>query len=1117
VKQGLIRSAITACALLLPLGTGAEDIDLFVGPSTASTDSPNVLIILDNTANWGPDEKFQAQKAALVSAFEQLPDDQINIGLMLYSETGNPNSNVEGAYVRAATRLMNQATKADYRKLLTGDPDDPDSTGLDVNLDTGSKGLAGLAMAEAYLYYLGGDASYERPYSGNNKAKVDWGTHTDAGSNTNEYINRNNTCCTDSHDVWALPGNALDAVDSTRYNSPVDPNECADNYIIFIGNGPAQDSANDSRTARDILAAQDGVTTTETIPLTPSNSQDNMADEWAYFMNNDAPLDISTFAIDVNIVQNEDQLDNAANAGWTAVMESMAAEGGGEYYDLRGTAFDPNDFEFALLDAFNRILSRNSVFASVSLPAAANQQSTFLNQVYVGMFRPDPGALPRWHGNLKQFQLGFDDDELKVLDADGQALIDTTDTDDGGFIEGCRRSFWTPESETSPYYWDYLATDDLAKLENCTGEPAGSNTPDGGVVEKGAQGYTLRASTPGSRDVYTCSQTLSTCSATNTLPVFNTGTSFVDDSVFDANDPTDLNNTIKWAIGYDIDNEIGAETPDPNEMRPSVHGDIVHSQPVAVDYAQDPNNPEVVVFYGGNDGMLRAINGNKTTSHGGVDAGHEFWAFMPPEFYPSIRRLRLNTERIKFPASGPTEGEGSAGDPKDYGMDGPLTAYQEDTSSPQDGVIDKRTLYAGIRRAGRMIYSFDITNRGRPSMNWKVGCPNLDNDTGCTSYDTTSDSDSDSDWEAIGQTWSRVAVARAEGYDPNSDGYLDPILLVGGGYDDCEDVDDGSSDNNACSSTKGNIIYVLDAANGNVLNWFATDRSVPGNVTVVPISDDDERIMFAYAVDTGGNVYRISGGTYGGGPGSGSYAPAIIGNTDPSTWIITKIASLGCNDLNSCDANRKFLFGPDVIRVPQTDKFGILVGSGDREKPLTDYSVTFGLQNYFYSLFDQPTNAAWLNDDADATCGDDIICHDVLTDVATGDSFDPDLAISEKGWKLPLRSGEQVVTGAITVDNVVNFSTHIPAELEDCDAGYGEATAYNVNYENAFGKTTQFIGGGLVPTPVAGKVLIDGVPVPFCIGCGGEGSPIGAGKVGGGITWIQPRSRVYWNIDKVEE
>ena len=102
MKQGLIKSAIAACALMLPPSTGAEDIDLFVGPSTASTDSPNVLIILDNTGNWGPDEKFQQQKDALVSVFDQLPDDQVNVGLMMYTETGGDDS--LGARHRPARR-----------------------------------------------------------------------------------------------------------------------------------------------------------------------------------------------------------------------------------------------------------------------------------------------------------------------------------------------------------------------------------------------------------------------------------------------------------------------------------------------------------------------------------------------------------------------------------------------------------------------------------------------------------------------------------------------------------------------------------------------------------------------------------------------------------------------------------------------------------------------------------------------------------------------------------------------------------------------------------------------------------------------------------------------------
>ena len=53
-----------------------------------------------------------------------------------------------------------------------------------------------------------------------------------------------------------------------------------------------------------------------------------------------------------------------------------------------------------------------------------------------------------------------------------------------------------------------------------------------------------------------------------------------------------------------------------------------------------------MVFYGGNDGVLRAINGNRTADIGTVDAGLEMWAFVPPEFYTQFKRLRDNTTPI---------------------------------------------------------------------------------------------------------------------------------------------------------------------------------------------------------------------------------------------------------------------------------------------------------------------------------------------------------------------------------------------------------------------------------------------------------------------------------------
>jgi type IV pilus assembly protein PilY1 len=298
---------------------------------------------------------------------------------------------------------------------------------------------------------------------------------------------------------------------------------------------------------------------------------------------------------------------------------------------------------------------------------------------------------------------------------------------------------------------------------------------------------------------------------------------------------------------------------------------------------------------------------------------------------------------------------------------------------------------------------------------------------------------------------------------------------------------------------------------------------VAGAVTIVSVSDDIPLAMFAYAADTGGNIYRISGST----------ANSIIGDTDPTLWTITTVASLGCgpvettdsDSVDSCTANRKFLFGPDVIRLPNPDtgKLGILIGSGDREKPLVSYSATQGVQNYFFTLVDDPLNPDWLLqdgavDDADGNCGPDglsLLCPRSLTEVG----LDGSVTVGAKGWRYPLggvgREGEQVVTGALTLADVVNFSTHIAANPDsaECSSNLGTATAYNINYRNAEGEANQIPEGGLMPTPVGGMVeLDDGTIVPFCIGC--ESNPISSSKVTGAAEWIQPIGRVYWNIQQ---
>jgi len=1083
VKILNFKQLLMAATLTLAGQASAEDIDLFLGMPPSIAGAPNVLIILDNTGNWT--SPFNVEKAALVDVFNGLEDEEINVGLMMFTETGGGDSNTDGGYIRAAIRPMDVDDNAeDYANMIDE---------FHVRGDKSNSGKAGLAMAEAYHYYKG-----LAPHAGNRKNKSDWGVFPGT-SNTYNQSGGNSSCCSESQDVWALSGNALDSKNGSPYNSPVDPTSCAKNYIIYISNGAVQDSNSDNRQAETLLTAQSGDTTQ--ISISPSGSADVVADEWARFMKQSV-LDITTYTVDI------DPVTTGQGPGWSALLKSMADESGGSNFVAGST-----DLENIIKEIISEILAVNSVFASVALPASSNAQSTFLNRVYIGQFRPDENVKPRWPGNLKQYKLGLDGTEVKVLDAVNDPVIaEGTQT---GFIQNCATSFWTPS--TADTYWDFNPQGE------CSDTAKPSNTPDGPIVEKGGQAYTVRESDPDDRKIYTCSSSMSTCASTATMTRFNNANTIgVTGALLDPNNPLDASDrtdAINWGRGMDLFDENGDS--DTTDMRASVHGDIIHSRPVAVNYGTD-DTPEIVVYYGGNDGMLRAINGNRTASYGSpaIAAGYELWAFMPPEFYPYIKRIGENSVLVSVPGSGAHAGTQGAAKP--YGMDGPITALEF-----TDGVDDMVYIYAGMRRSARIMYAFDVSDPDDPEMLWKLGCPDMNDDSSCTGAPGyTSD-----DFSKLGQTWSAANVFYAASYF-DGDG-VKPMLIMGGGYDDCEDTDNDSDANHSCNYTtgapsthdKGNIIYVLDAETGQQLASFATDRAVVGEIRVVTVTENSPLVSYAYAADTGGNIYRISAGTAGSTSTPG--APTPIGTEALNDWVISKIAALGCDGDGeadvTCDAPRKFMFGPDVVRIPGSDNYGILIGSGDREKPLVAYGAANTVQNYFFSLVDQPANAAsWM--DVDGDCTYDQMCLAMLTDVGTGADFDPDTVVNDHGFKLPLASGEQVVSGALTIADIANFSTHIPSDPNDfldpnspdfCANNLGTATTYNVSYKDAAGDTVNIIGGGLVPTPVAGKVILDdGTIVPFCIGCGGDNSAIGGSSVGSGVTWIQPKSRVYWNIQQ---
>lgn len=1004
----------------------AEDIDLFTGVDAASADLPNVLIVIDNTANWST--AFTAEMAALASTVDDLENNKFRLGFMMYTETGSGNDNPDGAYVRAAVRTMSEANKTLYKNLVLD---------FHVNNDASNNGKLGLTMSEVNRYFSSSTA-----YAGANKKKRDFTGNASGTAAANA--------------VYTLPGNALASSGATTYQAPTS-SVCKKNYVIFLSNGKSSSNNSDNTTANNHLAAVGGKTTT--IPLTPSGMQSEIADEWARYLANKTTNPVVTYVIDV-----VPTVAGQYSADYKALLQSMAEEGQGKYFDV-GSA-GAADVGAKIKAAFDQIVAEiqavNSVFASASLPVSVNTQGTYLNQVFIGMFRPDIDTKPSWKGNLKQYKFkasvqgsGF---ALNLVDANDELAINNNT----GFITQCARSFWT--SATVDSYWDYEGSEAKG---SCTAvaNSIWSNTPDGEVVEKGAAGYMLRAIAPASRTVKTCG----TCAA-GSLDDFVDGNLGITAAALGAADAAQRTKIINWARGTDVKDEDSDANV--TEMRPSALGDVVHSRPVAVDYG---GSTGVVVFYGANDGMLHAINGNQT----GTDAGSELWSFIAPDQYGKLKRIYDNSLLITFPSAGDATA-------KPYFFDGPITAYKDNTNT---------WIYASQRRGGRMIYAFDVSTPESPSLLWRKGCTTgLGDDTGCMTG-----------FEQIGQTWSALKTFKAAGYGSGAS----PMLIVGGGYDTCEDTDNGTT-NNSCTSPKGNRVYVLDASDGTLLKTFNTTRSVVGDVTVVPNSSTG-LAEYAYLADTGGNVYRIT-----------------FGAESPTNWAFTQIASLGCGTPSGCaggTSNRKFLFGPEVVVAPTFN--AVLMGSGDREHPLNSNTATTSVNNAFFMLKDKPLDNTWLSSES-TTCGGDFLCQDSLLGISNngGNPSAADLD-AKKGWYLTFSDKEQVVTSAVVVFGEVTFSTHIPTvpDANACTSSLGTAQVYNINYLDASpvgqagNRYAQVSGGGLPPSPVSGMVTVTnpatGQPmtVPFIIVANPE-SPVEVKLKTSGSGVTGNKERVYWYIQK---
>ncbi|HEU4851347.1 MAG TPA: PilC/PilY family type IV pilus protein [Telluria sp.] len=1077
--------ALCAGAALLPLSAGADDIDIFTGASAGQNIAPRILIVLDNTSNWsrqsqqwpGGLTQGQAEVSAIKRVLTRLGP-SINIGMMEFVAGNNT-----GGYVRHAVQSATTESKAAFTTKLN-------TIYGDINGSTekrNSNAPYGNLMYDVYNYFAGAN-SYSGSATDSNKA--------DTLGYTTPYSR------------FAAPINNLST--------------CGRSFVIFIGNpnqsGPdSDDSANTTR-----LAALGGVTTPLGLPnfaststdviypvgttsacyssqtaaaaaltnfttqcqaysqgcsigapvapapaacTTPNTTTYNVigtnreitnvvtggsttdtktlnADEWARFMHDKGiPVSgssvrpyVTTYTIDV--------YNRQPNATHTALLLSMARVGGGKYFAAQSEQAIVNALEAII----GEIMAVNSSFASTSLPVNATNRSQNENQVFIGMFRPDPDAGPKWFGNLKRYQLINQGDAIELGDVNGALAVNTLT----GFLTPCAKSYWTSASGT---YWAGMGINP-DPAGTCSVDTAYSDSPDGPLVEKGAVAQVLRngnaPATTTDVPTYAVNRNIYTHAPAG-LTAFNETSSGLAASL------------VKFIRGEDTNNEKGSNSL--TTTRPSIHGDVIHSRPLPINYG---GSTGVVVYYGANDGTFRAVH---------AASGKENWAFIAPEFFPRLNRLKTGLPLLNYPtADGPNTSVTAM--PKDYFFDGSTGVYQNADSS-------QVWVFPTMRRGGRMIYGLDVSSPTTPVFKWKVGCPNLTDDVGCTTG-----------MSGIGQTWSTPAVAFIKGFSDTLTTPV-PVIVVGGGYDSCEDA---NSITPACTATKGGFVYILNANTGEKLRSFPTERGVAADISMVDI-DNDGMPDYAYAADIGGSIYRINF----------INSPTTKTALPPEDWSAHKVAFTDGD-------GRKFLFAPALFAVQ--NKVYIAIGSGDREHPLSWQYPFANVTNRFYVRLDDLAVS-------DSSQAQDL---DAMTNYTANTSCTSQGVLpsgSLEGWYMNLAAGEQVVTSALIASGMVTFSTNRPltASATSCSAALGVASGYWVNLFNASGgigvegtcggeRSSTFIGGGLPPSPVmASGVPVNGRAVSVVIGAvqksGGASVAISPQKIRPGINSRRRKAYSY--------
>ncbi|WP_067522860.1 pilus assembly protein [Endozoicomonas ascidiicola] len=799
------------------------------------------------------------------------------------------------------------------------------------------------------------------------------------------------------------------------YTSPL--NSCQNIYVIYMTDGqPSEDGGRD--------------TEIETLTGRSCSEYDgNCLPILAGYLSNpgESGLDGNTFtgpqkAFTYTIGFDTDQ----------QLLRDTADEGGGNCYTTVGTNTDPeagcvavDDIAGAFEGALGEILKRNSTFVSPSVAVNSFKKTESLDNAYYAMFRPTDNT--RWLGNIKKLKIFKDNTVTPGCDENDNFTAGTV------VDRGCDAAIETNGNRIAEGIGTYWG-----------------NGSDGRQVESGGLGAQLLAT--GARGTF---YTNLTFSDEITEFEFMGPLDYIERDKFGltGSEHYTSDNLINWIKGLDDD----------GNTRSWVLGDILHSQPVTLNYGDtdgdgteyDHDNPNIRLAFGTNFGQLHFIEDK------GNDV-EENWSFFAGETSGNVPALYLDSDSTAHP----------------YGIDGQISIIRLDYND--DGNIkyidgDRMVLLFGMRRGGDSYYAIDVSNPdGTPILLWRK--------------DST-----DPGFAELGQSWSspvpmiipgyrRIETDTESGVTTTSIFYR-YVVAFGAGYDSVNDDDrngiqevdtDGNSHTVRKLSQKGRGVFFVDAGSGELIKSFIPtdnvdlpnalhyeDSRLKWSVVAPPAPMDSngdgltDRVYFA---DTGGNVFRIDIGT--------AYLDEDEPTEESNVWSMIKLAELGADELdvrpapdNSSD--RRFMYQPELVRTIYRGVAydAVVLGSGNRANPQSgSSSSTTSPSDRYYVIRDKNVFYNRFGTCEGCSTPPEVIQHDDFYDASsnliqegTGQQSASALNILDTsfGWYINLTvSGEKTTTVGDVYSGSLLFSTYSPTSAPGANAcmpGIGSSRFYVVN------------------------------------------------------------------------